>query len=191
MNFYFHNKTIKITKESYAYVYEYKKQLLCNIEKLLCDLNVRHVISHGNLIEYERQKSIYHDDDIDIRIDNDDLSKLNFSNASDYNLSIELIKGDWYIQKGCYYNWYHAKLVKFVNNNNILEINMPIFADIVCNKTNGKPWVVYDIDFNDLREIEYMGISTFAPSKKDTVRLLELEYGKTWIIPNYEAYSLD
>jgi hypothetical protein len=101
------------------------------------------------------------------------------------------MQGDWYIQKGRYYNWYHAKLVKFVNNNNILEIDMSMYADIVCSKTNGKPWVVYDIDFNNLREIDYMGINTFAPSQKDTDRVLTLEYGKNWIIPNYPPYSLD
>jgi hypothetical protein len=36
-----------------------------------------------------------------------------------------------------------------------------------------------------------MGINTFAPSQKDTDRVLTLEYGKNWIIPNYPPYSLD
>ena len=72
---YQHNPGITITKENYEYVREYKKQLLQNITRLLNDLNIRFVISHGNLIEYKRGAPIYHDDDLDIRFNRDDIEK--------------------------------------------------------------------------------------------------------------------
>ena len=74
---YQHNKHVQVTANTYAYVREYKKQLLQNITNLLNDLQIRFVISHGNLIEFERNCPIYHDDDLDIRFCIDDAAKWN------------------------------------------------------------------------------------------------------------------
>ena len=49
-----HNKKTIITKESYTYVSDVKQQLLYNIVKLLNKLNIKYVLSHGNLIEFVR-----------------------------------------------------------------------------------------------------------------------------------------
>ena len=62
-----HNKNVQITDQTYTYVYKYKQELLKQLTKLLDDLGIEFVISHGNLIEYERQSPIYHDDDLDLR----------------------------------------------------------------------------------------------------------------------------
>ena len=72
---YFHNETIIVNKHTYSYVYNYKKQLLYNISNLLTTLNIKFVISHGNLLEYTRDKLIYHDDDLDIRLNISDKEK--------------------------------------------------------------------------------------------------------------------
>ena len=50
-----HNKDVAITEESYKYVRKYKKQLLTNLNKLLSDIEIKYVISHGNLIEYRER----------------------------------------------------------------------------------------------------------------------------------------
>ena len=91
-----HNKKIMVNKESYKYVYQVRQQILNNIDKLLNKLNIKYVISHGNLIEYTRGKKIYHDDDIDIRMDINDLDKwisycknLNSLYDYDYNLKYD------------------------------------------------------------------------------------------------------
>ena len=36
-----------------------------NVNRLLKSLQIRFVIAHGNLIEFVRNQTIYHDDDID------------------------------------------------------------------------------------------------------------------------------
>jgi hypothetical protein len=187
MTVYFHNKNIQVTKDSYAYVYEYKRQLMSNLERFLRDSNIKHVISHGNLIEYERGRPIYHDDDIDIRINNDDISKVNLSILGRYNLKVtgSILK---LLESNIYCFWHHINLIVFESD--IPVVNMKIFADLVCNKTNRKPWTVYDINYDSVREIDYLGTKTFAPSKEDTLRLLEKEYGENWIIPNYTEYLL-
>ena len=193
MKFYFHNSKVQVTKYSYAYVYEYKRQLMSNLAKFLSDLKVNYVISHGNLIEYERGRLIYHDDDIDIRIDRNDIPNVNFSLLSKYNL--KLVESDYinhvrrmgFIQKKICY-WHHINLVEFKSR--ISLPNMTIFADLVCNRTNTIPWNEYDINYRNIREIVYMETKTFAPSKEDTLRLLEKEYGENWITPNYEEYEL-
>jgi hypothetical protein len=191
MKVYFHNRHIEVTKDSYAYVYEYKQQLMSNLARFLRDSNIKYVISHGNLIEYERKRPIFHDDDIDIRMDNSDISNIDFSILKNYNL--KLIEGwvaGFKTKSECnrHYYWHHINLLVFESD--IPVVNMTIFADLVCNKTNISPWVPYDLDYTSLREITYMGTKTFAPSEKDTIRLLEKEYGKNWIIPNYNEYSL-
>lgn len=187
MKVYFHNGHVQVTKDTYDYVYEYKRQLIRNLEKFLRELNIKHVISHGNLIEYERGRLIYHDDDIDIRINSDDISKVNLSLLSQYNLKVtgsivKLLETDIY----CY--WHHVNLLVFESD--IPVVNMKIFADVVCNKTNRHPWIVYDINYDNVREIDYLGTKTFAPSKEDTLRLLTKEYGENWITPNYKNYEL-
>ena len=70
-----HNRK-NISFDTYIYTFLYKQQLLKNITLLLESLNIKFVISHGNLIEYERKKYIFHDDDLDIRFDVRDQHKL-------------------------------------------------------------------------------------------------------------------
>ena len=71
-----HNKEVEITRQNYTELVIQKRLLLNNISKLFNDLKIKYVISHGNLIEYERNRLIYHDDDLDIRIDINDKNKL-------------------------------------------------------------------------------------------------------------------
>ena len=72
---YFQHNKVTITWESFMYVYEYKKQLLQNITRLMNDIGINFVICYGNLIEYERQKHIHRDDDLDIIFDIGDILK--------------------------------------------------------------------------------------------------------------------
>ena len=86
-----YNKNVRLTRSSYHYVLNYKRQLVKNITRLLNDLDIKFVIGHGNLIEYERKKPIYHDDDVDIRFDVKDMNKWknycrNITNKTRYNL---------------------------------------------------------------------------------------------------------
>jgi hypothetical protein len=181
MSYFFHHNTrIKVTPETYAYVREYKKQLLMNMTLLLNDLNIKFVISHGNLIEYERESPIYHDDDLDIRFDKNDLEKwisfLNTNSLKLNNYNLKLCKN--------ILNIYVFILIKFNNPGNILEYNMSIYCDFVINICSNKFWYDYDIDYNNLRTITYLETTTFAPSKDDTIHVLSNEYGKDYLIPD-------
>ena len=42
------------------------------------DLDIKYVVAHGNLIEFERNAPTYHDDDLDVRMDITDLPKWNW-----------------------------------------------------------------------------------------------------------------
>jgi hypothetical protein len=154
-----------------------------NMTHLLNDLNIKFVISHGNLIEYERESPIYHDDDLDIRFDKNDLEKWisfrskNTTILNDYNL-----KFDEKVLK--IPNWYHFSLIKFNNPQNIREYKMRLFCDFVINICSDKFWDDYDIDYNNLRTITYLETTTFAPSKDDTIRVLSNYYGNDYLIPD-------
>ena len=193
MVYYQHNELI-VNEDNLKYCNEVKKQLLHNVSSLLKKLNIKFVISHGNLIEFTRKKPIYHDDDIDIRICSEDFDKwvsycknLNCLVDNQYNLKFDERLFAIELQKvyGIQIN-----LNNFINNNNINEYNMEIHCDVVLNTIESETWIKYDIDFNNLREVKYLGTITYAPSEEDTDRILKKEYGENYIKPNFKSYSL-
>jgi len=186
--FYFqHNNKIQITRETYNYVYNYKKQLVENITKLLNDLGIKFVVAHGNLIEIERKKPIYHDDDIDIRFNINDIDKwkayiINNKDSKNYNLVFDDRLKNIKKQK---YDGIQVGLYKFKNEKNIKEFpEMDIHLDLVGNIVENKFWMDYNIDYNNLRKVKFMDIQTTIPSKKDTKMVLSKQYGENYIIPN-------
>jgi len=169
----------------------YKQQLLENITMLLNDLDIKFVISHGNLIEYVRGEYIFHDDDLDIRFDINDFRKWenycknNSHNNIKYNLYFD---SRFYSTKQQLVNGIQANLIKFINNNKIQEYpKISIHLDLVVNTIYTGPWCKYNINFNNLREIEYLGIETFAPSLYDTNNVLKKKYGPSYKIPNIKS----
>jgi hypothetical protein len=190
--FYQHNNNIIINKQTYTYVYQYKKQLLFNITRLLNDLHIKFVIAHGNLIEYERGKPIFHDDDIDIRFNKNDFynwemfCKNNSSHIDNYNLKFDNRIKDINKQKN---NGIQCQLINFINNNNNIEEykDIEIHCDLVMNNVFSKFWRDYNINFNKLRNISYLGVKTFAPSVDDTINVLSSQYGKNYLIPNKKS----
>lgn len=192
---YQHNKSINIGEDTYKYVSEYRKQLLSKTAKLLKELDVRYCISHGNLIEYERKQPIFHDDDIDIRICIDDLYKFEeyYKSNKNNNLEIQFSNPNKQlkIKQIKQTKWQQLKLINFENTKNIkIYNNFHIHLDLVSSDVSGSPWIKYDIDFNNLREIKYLGVNTFAPNKEDTLRVLKREYGPNYMKAN-RKYSFD
>ena len=192
-----HNKLI-VSKESYAYCREYKRQLLYNITNLLNKLNVRFVISHGNLLEHTRNKPIYHDDDLDIRIYHKDFAKwvrycmflnaLNLQSDKNFNLAFDgrIFKIDSQIKNGL-----QVRLIKMKNKNKLKEFKMDIHCDLVLNTIKSDVWCTYDIDWNNIIKTEYLGVKTFAPNIEDTHRILTKEYGYSYLKENYKSYDVD
>ena len=198
MKSYYHNRNIEINKENFLYVHSYKKQLLNSLAQLFFDLNIKYVISHGNLIEFERNKDIKGDDDIDIRFDKNDILKWkHFCDSGDFKkYNLELIVHSIFKK-----NFYSCcvKLIEFQDNIETFK-NINIFCDIViniipksaCGMILSQTWINYDIDFNNIRKIKYLNTSTYAPSKEDTIRLLTKEYGTDYLIPitKYNIFKL-
>lgn len=184
-----YNSNFTINKDTYAYVLEYKKQLLKGVTQLLNDLNVRFCISHGNLIEYERGKPILHDDDLDIRICVDDFDKwskycMSNNDNNDYKYNLLFDNRINYIdsQKR---NGVQVRLIQFQYEHGSKDLEkMDIHCDLVLNNIETDVWIIYDIDYNNLRKVTYLGVNTYAPSKEDTVRILTKEYGSKYMIPN-------
>ena len=188
---YQHNFKVKVNKQSYEYVTQYRHQLLSNIAKLLDNLDIKYVISHGNLIEYVRGKPIYHDDDIDLRFDINDFWKWeryckNLNNLLDYKYNLKYDHRIFDTKKQLY-NGIQVKLIEFINTNNIKEFNMDIHCDLVASNVGSKIWKDYNIDYSNIRKIKYLGVNTYAPSHHDYDYVLKKEYGKKYMIPNYIA----
>ena len=183
---YFQHNSIIVTKDSFQYLFEYKKQLLSNITKLLNDNQIKYVISHGNLLEFTRKKIIQHDDDLDIRFDINDLPKWehfclnNNDKVTKYNLIFDHRFHNINSQQ---YNGIQCRLINFNNKNKINTYNMDIHVDLVLNKVGIAFWKDYDIDFNNLRKIKYLGVETYGPNNHDTHKVLVISYGKNYIIP--------
>jgi len=188
------NDHITVTPHVYYYVREYKRQLVFFITKLLDDLNIKFVISHGNLIEYERGSPIHHDDDVDIRMNIKDCYKwVTFckenNNATNYNLVFD----SRFKNKGIssqQYDGIQCRLITFINKQNInkqkiKEYKMDMHCDLVASIVECKRiWSDYNIDYSDLRKINYLGVETYAPNKNDTKRVLIRDYGINYLIPH-------
>lgn len=178
-----HNNYI-IDKNNLNYVRNYKKILLKNTAKLLDDLNIKYVISHGNLIEYERGKPIYHDDDIDIRYDINDIYKWiifcknNNRIVRKYNLKFDHKFKDIrrQIPRGIHISLHKYNDIKVIGKFNI-------HVDLVPNIAEDKFWLDYDIDYNNLRNITFLDVKTYSPSKEDTHKVLSKQYGENYLIP--------
>ena len=186
-----HNKKIEITRSTFFYVREYKKQLLKNITNLLNDLDIGFVISHGNLIEYERGKPIYHDDDVDIRYNIKDIKKWekycsNEKNINNEKYNLVFDKRFTKIKKQLF-NGIQVRLINFINKFKVKEYIIDIHLDLVPNFAGknkiSKMWPSYDINFNRLRKIKYLDVDTYCPSIKDTKRVLKKQYGSDYLIP--------
>ncbi len=182
-----HNKTHQITDQTYTYVYKYKQELLKQMTKLLDDLGIEFVISHGNLIEYERKSPIYHDDDLDLRFNTKHFDKWMewcrkqpSVKIKQYNLKFDarLFDGRKQLANGIQVNVMKEPTTSYIACN-----IMDVHADLVASHVKDSFWTDYDIDFSKRRQITYMGVKTWAPSKEDTARILSNEYGRNYIIP--------
>jgi len=192
--YYQHNKNIEINSQTFQYVQEYKRQLINNITQLLNEIDVKFVISHGNLIEYSRGETIYHDDDLDIRFNVDDITK--WQHFCNNPINYDRIKNGFFLQKYNLrfdhrfdniqkqkQNGIQCKLIHFDNKNNIDTFEMDIHGDFVCSVVETNFWMNYNINFYNLKEIEYLNVKTFAPNDKDTHRVLKNQYGESYLIP--------
>jgi len=184
----FQHNNIEITEKTYTYVSEYKKQLLLNITRLMNNLDIKFVISHGNLIEYQRGSPLFHDDDLDIRFNVDDIDKWeifckeNDANLNKYNLRFDNRFHDIKRQK---YNGIQCWLIKFSNNHNIQEFTeFDIHCDFVANNVEFKFWPDYKVNYLNSRKVKYLDVDTFAPSIEDTHKVLCMEYGENYMIPD-------
>lgn len=185
---FYHSNTIPVSKESYAYVRKVLHELLYKTDKILRELGCRYTISHGSLIEYQRGAPIYHDDDIDIRVDSRDFHRVRayiggavkIDEAN--NVTFTKYWGDP--------NWYHVDLITR-EHDPYFNKNFPISLDLVTsNSCSNGFWERYDIDFDNLRCVKFMDIDTFAPSETDTHKVLLNGYGANYLRPNYEPYEL-
>ena len=176
---------IEINKNNYKYVKEYKKELFKNIVSVLNNNNIRYVIGHGNLIEYERKRPIIQDDDIDIRYNVRDIVRyIKYCKSLKNNVDIEnnLVFDDRLTNfKQQLNNGIQVRLHKFDSN---IEYTGDIHCDLVPNKLiNQNFWIDYNVFCKPLRKIKYYGTESYAPSKELTKYYLEKEYGKNYMHP--------
>ena len=69
--------------------------------------------------------------------------------------------------------------------------NMNIHCDLVTSRVTSDVWIDYDIDYDNLANVKYLGIDTYAPNKKDTRRILTEEYGCKYMIPDNDREFTD
>ena len=121
-----------------------EKELFKNIVKVLNDNNIRYVIGHGNLIEYERKRPIIQDDDIDIRYDVRCIFRyMKYCKSLKNNIDIEnnLVFDDRLINfKQQLNNGIQVRLHKFDSK---IEYTGDIHCDLVPNKLfNQNFWIL-------------------------------------------------
>ena len=164
--------------------------------------NIRYFLANGNLLEFTRGKLIQQDDDIDIRIHNDDLP-----NWMEYCLTLARLNNK--------YMDYHNVLVfdnrahdmkKQIYNGIQVVLNVPnvsnkklnvlhqiyknqfkdgIHMDIVPAQCGfSSYWKTQSYVFQEpLRKVSYLNSLVCVPSAKMTDKVLTQDYGKDYLIP--------
>lgn len=176
----FQHNNININKENFEYLTVYKKELFKNVTKLLDDLDIKYVISDGNLLEYYRGDIIVQDDDIDIRVNYKDLNKFQKYNLTHdkldekYNLSYEKVDE----------KWYQIRLDKFKEfKNGKFDIHCDLVSSDLIGTEGGWLNVNYFFD-KELNNVKYMGVNTYTPQNSLINKFLKENYGPNFNIPN-------
>jgi hypothetical protein len=173
-----HNKNVPVTPKTYAYVRDCKQQLVREVTSLLDRLGIRFVISHGNLLEWVRGRPIFHDDDVDFRFCEEDIPLWQaYLDASPEHWSppgLRIVAAN---------RRKHFYKVKIVSSSPKLQVVL----DLVAHGTSDLVWIPYDIDFDARREVEYMGVRTYVPSETDVAKVLKLDYGPNYLVPDRAA----
>lgn len=183
-----HNK-LELNRYNYTIINNKKIKLLNKLASLFNHLKVKYVIGHGNLVEYERNTPILHDDDIDLRVDINDTEKwFNYSNtlikkgSKYYDTKYDLLFDDRAVDpEKQLYNGLQCML-------NEEYKPYEIHADIVFNKVKTDFWMDYNIDYSRLRKIRYLLTDTYAPSVEDTKQVLTTQYNN-YLIPDIKYKS--
>ena len=157
-----------------------KSVLLKTLTDVLDSLKIRYVIAHGNLLEHYRNSFIYHDDDIDIRMEINDIDKWEKFCSDPNNQSINGITFDSRFTdiRSQKINGIQCSL------DSLKDSRIDIHIDLVFNKVTESFWIDYDIDYSNLRKVRYLGVYTYVPSLYDTVRMLLKEYGPGFVRPD-------
>tara|TARA_B110000438_G_C15595652_1_gene555768 strand:- start:60 stop:737 length:678 start_codon:yes stop_codon:yes gene_type:complete len=175
----FQHNNIYINKENFEYMRAYKKELFKNVTKLLDDLDIKYVISDGNLLEYYRGDIIVEDDDIDIRVNYKDWDKFEKYNLTydkvdkKYNLTYDIVDK----------KWYHIRLNKFKEFQNE---KFDIHCDLVSSDLIGTSgcWLNVNYFFDkELNNVKYMGVNTYTPQNGLINKFLKEYYGPNFNKP--------
>ena len=176
-----HNKSFIVTSENYKHVLNQRKTLLSKLTSVLKEHDIKWVLGHGNLIECVRGEPIYHDDDIDIRLDIDDIHKwIQYQNSCVNGIDEKY---------GLKYDDRYCQIEKQKYNGIQVELieTMPPFrihADIVFNIVGSDFWLNYLIDYDSIKPVRYLDCDCYIPNDDDTARVLITQYGNNYLIPN-------
>ena len=83
---------------------------------------------------------------------------------------------------------FHGNLIEITRGNSIYhddDLDL-VSSKVKINNNNPKNiWTEYDINFNIVRKIIFLGIETTAPSNDDTMYILKKQYGDKFLT-NYK-----
>jgi len=198
----FRHSKVPITNGTLLYVMLYKQALLYYITKILDKYNIRYFLSNGNLLEYIRGKIIRHDDDVDIRIYEEDFPKW-----MKYCMTLTKINNNYTDTDNILLFDYRAHNPKWQHYNGIqIILNVPNIPNETFNKlhtmyknafNNGihldvvpsncvihKTWKNQSYVFKDtLRKVSHLNVEVSIPSKTMTHIVLTHSYGPDYMIP--------
>jgi hypothetical protein len=201
----FQHIRLGVSKTKYQLTREYKSLLLARLVPVLQEFGVEYTVGHGNLIEiYRKDSPIMHDDDIDIRYNNE-----SFHKWWAFCQTVKQGEDGNYVHKGLVFDRRLGNAKEQKHNGVQVSLHEPfkdlpllrcwpelknIHCDIVpavCNP-QCSVWVDYDKVFEDeCRQITYLGVDNVSIPSVEMVRyILRKEYGKSFHTPNILAKKL-
>jgi hypothetical protein len=185
-----------VNAKSAAWNHHAKKVLLQKVISLLKELGIRSVLDGGDLLAYTRNRTIYHDDDLDLRYSNNDVDKLVSYGETLSNLKLHpellvdlnrrivfdrrIVNATQMLYNGVQV-WLACSSTAQDNLGRPPDSSMwELHADIVPATPGLKSPVWADVSRNLANTVEstYLGVNVLVPNRKEAERYLATRYGK-------------
>eukprot|EP00746_Dinoflagellata_sp_MGD_P102997 gnl/MRDRNA2_/MRDRNA2_42400_c0_seq1.p1 gnl/MRDRNA2_/MRDRNA2_42400_c0~~gnl/MRDRNA2_/MRDRNA2_42400_c0_seq1.p1 ORF type:complete len:350 (-),score=31.94 gnl/MRDRNA2_/MRDRNA2_42400_c0_seq1:436-1485(-) len=195
----FQHSRIPVTRDGLHQVQMAKKKLLQGVVLILEEIGIPYVIMDGALLEYLRGQTIVHDDDLDIRYENEDCAKI-----ANYSRKLNFSRGEYFhVQHGIVFdgrlascdseeggqlhNGVQARLDEHASLGFEYDAKFQVHLDLVpaiVHEDSRHLWRnAPDVFFNPERAV-FLGVKVWKPNPHEAQRYLRRKYRGNYMVPD-------